>query len=249
MTILRGRVNHFTVPCLPTISATCSELGTGTHSVMLALFLPPAVIAAALTSDRRLPTAPPAVVATMEARLSTGDAFPPPPLDDDDDSNVGIAPLEAVAADVEASTAAPRLRLDANLARSSASWCAAVGGWKAALGRAPGVEWRIAAADASRSPQKTSAAIGSAGLAACWPFVAACCCVGARSIRTFAGIGCSCTHASCRAVFLNRLLTVNAAANNIWVDRHYTTARTAQIITAHLTTSYLSHLQALICHC
>jgi len=89
---------------------------------MLALFLPPAVIAAALTSDRRLPTAPPAVVATMEARLSTGDAFPPPPLDDDDDdSNVGIAPLEAVAADVEASTAAPRLRLDANLARSSAS--------------------------------------------------------------------------------------------------------------------------------
>lgn len=26
-------------PCLPTISATCSELGTGTHSVMLTLFL------------------------------------------------------------------------------------------------------------------------------------------------------------------------------------------------------------------
>jgi len=28
------------LPCLPTISATCSELGTGTHSVMFWLFLP-----------------------------------------------------------------------------------------------------------------------------------------------------------------------------------------------------------------
>jgi hypothetical protein len=34
-----SKENNFKVglPCLPTISATCSELGTGTHSVMLAL--------------------------------------------------------------------------------------------------------------------------------------------------------------------------------------------------------------------
>lgn len=30
-------LNGTALPCLPTISATCSELGTGTHSVMLTL--------------------------------------------------------------------------------------------------------------------------------------------------------------------------------------------------------------------
>jgi len=113
-----GRIHELMIPCLPTISATCSELGTGTHSVMLALFLPPDVIADTLMSDRILLTTPPAVVATIGARLSTGDALPPPPHVDDDDIDVGMAPLEA---DTAVSVATPMFRFDANLARSNAS--------------------------------------------------------------------------------------------------------------------------------
>ena len=118
---VRPLIQLMMIPCLPTISATCSELGTGTHSVMLALFLPLDVIADALISDRMPLTTPPAVVATIGARLSTGDAFPPPPQDDDGDNDVGIAPLEAVTTDVPLSVATPMFRLEANLARSSAS--------------------------------------------------------------------------------------------------------------------------------
>lgn len=85
---------------------------------MLALFRPPPeVIADALTSVRRLLATPPAAQATTAARLSTGDAFPPQD-DDDDDKDVGMTPLEAA---VDVFPAPPMFRLDANLARSSAS--------------------------------------------------------------------------------------------------------------------------------
>ena len=45
------------IPCLPTISATCSELGTGTHSVMLTLRF---AEAGASLGKRQLPSGPPA---------------------------------------------------------------------------------------------------------------------------------------------------------------------------------------------
>jgi len=66
----------FEIPCLPTISATCSELGTGTHSVMLALLrlFDELCVAVAVPNDSS------AVEATIGPRL---------PVDDDDDADDG----------------------------------------------------------------------------------------------------------------------------------------------------------------
>ena len=68
-------MNH-SLPCLPTISATCSELGTGTHSVMLALLR----LFDELCVTVVVPKDSSTVDATMGPRL---------PVDDDEDADDG----------------------------------------------------------------------------------------------------------------------------------------------------------------
>lgn len=63
-----------TIPCLPTISATCSELGTGTHSVMFTLFRPPT-------------TGPATPITAAAVAVAKDPSMLEPTVDDDDDDD------------------------------------------------------------------------------------------------------------------------------------------------------------------